>query len=612
MFEVLNLSYTNISLLVSLTITFSLSIFSLFSWFVNKKDKLSFWIFVILLIGNAFYIIRILRFSIQDDTVVFFINRLNYIPFITLAWAGYYHALTYTKTQKSNFGKYLFDYYTTAAVIITLLTPLLVGSTLRKGMTIDGFSWLNGQTSILLYFIVLIAVFQNIYIILILYRSKSSNLKEIYLLIGTWILMIFFVIYESYVIISLKDWIRFQEFIFVPLAIVHFFIRILENSYLRNNLDKEVIQRTKELHSANEDIEKKYVEMLMAKNTINALNEDLKKANKKIVESNTYLSAENVYLQEEMKDKWNVNFIIGEKSKFLHVTHLIEDVAGTNTRVMITGETGTGKELIANAIHSMSLRSEKQLIKLNCAAIPVNLIESELFGYEKGAFTGAFSKKMGRFELAHEGTLFLDEIADLPLKLQSKLLRVIQEGEFERVGGTETLKVDVRIISATNKDLEGEIKKKAFRSDLFYRLNVFPIHIPPLRDRMEDLPVLVDHFVKKYAEKLNKKINNISNTVYANLASYHWPGNIRELENVIERAVVLSKTSKLLLGDWFKKPKEENSNKKFLSLDELQKKHIIAVLKKTNGKISGKNGAADILKINAMTLRSRMQKFQIT
>ena len=348
-----------------------------------------------------------------------------------------------------------------------------------------------------------------------------------------------------------------------------------------------------------------------AEKKIIELNNNLQKALLELEISNKYLKEENIYLQEEIKDSWNLNFIVGKSSKFINIIQLAKDVGPSDTTVLITGETGTGKELIANAIHSMSQRSKKPLIKLNCTTIPENLIESELFGHEKGAFTGAIVKKIGRFELADNGTLFLDEIGELPLNLQPKLLRVIQEGEFERIGGTKTIKVDVRIVSATNKNLEEEVNSGRFRSDLFYRLNVFPIHLPSLRERNEDIPLFVEYFVKKYADKMNKKINIIPKTVLNNLKTYHWPGNIRELENIIERAVVLTKTSKLIIDNRINVRKDTPEDQKMLTLDAVQKNHILSVLTKTNGKISGDTGAANILGIKSTTLRARMLKLNI-
>jgi transcriptional regulator with GAF, ATPase, and Fis domain len=280
--------------------------------------------------------------------------------------------------------------------------------------------------------------------------------------------------------------------------------------------------------------------------------------------------------------------------------------------VLILGETGTGKELVARAVHNLSPRQTRPLVKVNCAALPAALIESELFGHEKGAFTGALNRKAGRFELADGGTIFLDEIGDMPWELQAKLLRVLQEAEFERVGGVQTLKVNVRVIAATNVDLAATVAHGKFREDLFYRLNVFPLEIPPLRSRREDIPLLCAHFVRKYAAKLGKKIETISQEALTALQSYVWPGNIRELENVIERAAILSPGGVLAIPDNLKNSHQFVSTfHATLKLEEVERHHIMRVLKGTNWKVSGKNSASEQLGLNASTLRSRMQKLGI-
>ncbi|MCH8954882.1 sigma 54-interacting transcriptional regulator [candidate division KSB1 bacterium] len=324
------------------------------------------------------------------------------------------------------------------------------------------------------------------------------------------------------------------------------------------------------------------------------------------------LQAENVYLQEEIKLVHNFDEIISTSKSFKKVLRNVEQVAVTDATVLILGETGTGKELIARALHTTSLRKERPLVKVNCAALPENLIESELFGHEKGAFTGAFSRKQGRFELADRGTIFLDEIGDLPLDLQAKLLRVLQEGEFERVGGTQTIKVDVRVIAATNRNLEESTRSGTFREDLFYRLNVFPITLPPLRERAEDIPLLVNHFIKKYQGKLGKKISRVPQKVMKTLQTYHFPGNIRELENIIERAIILARDETLQVDEsleLLKSPAAPAENEGTLA--EIERSHIVSVLEETNWRIEGQKGAALRLGINANTLRSRMQKLGI-
>ena len=268
-------------------------------------------------------------------------------------------------------------------------------------------------------------------------------------------------------------------------------------------------------------------------------------AYKKIDELKEKLSTEKLYLEEEIRTNYNFEEIIGDSPAIRETLQKIVIVAPTDSTVLIQGETGTGKELVARAIHNLSGRKARTFVKINCAAIPTGLLESELFGHEKGAFTGAIAQKVGRFELANGGTLFLDEVGDIPIELQSKFLRVLQEQEFERLGGTKTIKVDVRLVAATNRDLQTMVAAKEFRSDLFYRLNVFPIVNPPLRDRREDVSRLVQHFTQKFARRMNKRIETIPTETMAVLSRYHWPGNIRELENFIERAVILSRGSNL-------------------------------------------------------------------
>jgi PAS domain S-box-containing protein len=323
------------------------------------------------------------------------------------------------------------------------------------------------------------------------------------------------------------------------------------------------------------------------------------------------LQEETVYLQEEIKLSSNFEEIITKSPKFRKVLKQIEHVAETESTVLIQGETGTGKELIARAIHNNSSRSNRALIKVNCAALAPELIESELFGHEKGAFTGAYNKKAGRFELANKGTLFLDEIGEIPLNLQVKLLRVLQDGEFDRLGGTKTVKSDVRVIAATNRNLEKAVEKGDFRQDLFYRLNVFPVYIPPLRDRKEDIPLLIKFFVKKYASKTGRKINKTSEKVIKSLMDYNWPGNVRELENIIERAVVLCTGRRLVYGDWIPENKM-GSGSKISTLEENERIHILKALDATNWRVSGEKGAAKLLGMKRTTLESRMKKLGIT
>jgi PAS domain S-box-containing protein len=320
---------------------------------------------------------------------------------------------------------------------------------------------------------------------------------------------------------------------------------------------------------------------------------------------------ENIALREEVGQASMFDEIIGTSSAIKVVLHAVEHVAGTDATVLIQGETGTGKELIARAIHNISLRYNRPLVKVNCAALPASLIESELFGHEKGAFTGALRSKVGRFELANGGTIFLDEIGELPIEMQVKLLRVIQSSEFERLGGTQTLSTDVRIISATNRDLEKAVAEKTFREDLFYRLNVFPIHVPPLCERREDIPLLVDYFVRKYAKKIGREIKVIPRSVLSTLENYNWPGNIRELENIIERSIILCHGHQLEIGNWFRGESQPEDEKRRRTLTEVERAHILQVLDSTHWRVSGPNGAAQILGINPQTLVSRMKKLGI-
>lgn len=324
------------------------------------------------------------------------------------------------------------------------------------------------------------------------------------------------------------------------------------------------------------------------------------------------LKEENVYLQEEIKTEQNFDEIIGQSRQLKKILRGAERVARTDSTVLITGETGTGKELIARAIHNLSPRQERAFVKVNCAAIPSGLIESELFGHEKGAFTGAIARKNGRFELADGGSVFLDEIGELPKDVQSKLLRVLQEQEFERVGGTKTIKVNVRVIAATNRDLTAMVQEGEFRQDLFYRLNIFPLHLPPLRERRDDVVPLVHYFVHKHSLRLNKDIKRISARTIEALQHYNWPGNIRELENVIERGVILCEGDTLELGHVASAISvKESARGRVITLEEIDREHILRTLEDTGGVIGGPHGAAARLGMNRTTLNSRMQKLGI-
>jgi formate hydrogenlyase transcriptional activator len=320
----------------------------------------------------------------------------------------------------------------------------------------------------------------------------------------------------------------------------------------------------------------------------------------------------NLYLQEEVRDSRGGEDLIGRSPALYQAMELVRQVAITDATVLINGETGTGKELIARAIHNLSNRKDKTLVKLNCATIPENLAESELFGHEKGAFTGAINRKLGRFELANGGSLFLDEIGELPLEMQAKLLRVLQEGEYERVGGTQTLKCDVRVIAATHRDLAQFSQQGKFRSDLYYRLNVFPIQLPPLRERKEDIPLLVKHFVEMFSAKFGKSVTHIPERMMADLQSYIWPGNIRELQHIIERAVILSKGSQLAAVDCINLLGAGAATAApIVTLDEAEKAHILLALEATSWRIAGNQGAAKILGVPSTTLRSKMEKLGI-
>jgi transcriptional regulator with GAF, ATPase, and Fis domain len=371
---------------------------------------------------------------------------------------------------------------------------------------------------------------------------------------------------------------------------------VTEREYYKRHLEELVERRTAEIRVAREQAEK-------GKQTAEAAFLEIKKLKDQ-------LEAERAYLQEEIKLEYNHENIIGQSDGLNYVLYKVEQIARSNTIVLVLGETGTGKELVARAIHGLSLRKERALVKVNCATLPSNLIESELFGHEKGAFTGAHSRHLGRFEVAGGTTLFLDEIGELPLELQPKLLRVIQDGEFERLGGSHTIKVDVRIIAATNRNLEEEVRKGRFRDDLWYRLNIFPITLPPLRDRLDDIPLLVDFYVKKISKRMGKSIEIIPTSVMNALQNYHWPGNVRELENVLERAVINSSGPKLRLVDELKTPQKDLSTTQ-KTLEAVEREYIVRVLDQNQWKVSGKNGAAEILGLNRSTLRARMRKLGI-
>jgi formate hydrogenlyase transcriptional activator len=366
--------------------------------------------------------------------------------------------------------------------------------------------------------------------------------------------------------------------------------------------------------------------------------EDSALAFREISELKDKLAQEKLYLEEELRSEMNFDQIVGDSAALKHVLELVETVAPSDSTVLLLGETGTGKELIARAIHDHSRRKDRTFVKLNCAAIPTGLFESELFGHEKGAFTGAINQRMGRLELADQGTLFLDEIGEVPLEIQPKLLRALQEREFERLGSTRTKKVNVRMIAATNRDLESMISTREFRSDLYYRLNVFPIRIPPLREREEDIPLLVRYFAQKFARQMEKRIETIPTATMHVLTKSDWPGNVRELANFIERAVILTRGTSLnvplaelhrVCASEFMQPagpqrwKEITQvvretmnalNVRHSAVDEhaeRQRHAIVRTLTETKGRVGGDDGAAARLGLNRTTLLSRMKKFGI-
>jgi len=336
----------------------------------------------------------------------------------------------------------------------------------------------------------------------------------------------------------------------------------------------------------------------------------LESAYREIAELKDKLAQEKLYLEDEIRGELDFEGIVGQSSALRHVLNLVETVAPSDSTVLLLGETGTGKELIARAIHERSRRKERTLVKLNCAAIPTGLLESELFGHERGAFTGAIAQKVGRLELADQGTLFLDEVGDIPIEIQPKLLRALQEREFERLGSNRTKQVDVRLVAATNRDLEQMMENREFRSDLYYRLNVFPIRIPPLRERPEDIPLLVRYFTQKYGRRMQKQIDSIPAAAMRKLSSWHWPGNIRELENFVERSVILTH------GPALQAPIAELGNNGrnapvAVRYEADDRDEIVRLLRVTSGRVGGPDGAAARMGIKRTTLISRMKKLGI-
>ena len=368
-----------------------------------------------------------------------------------------------------------------------------------------------------------------------------------------------------------------------------------------DEMDLRVKERTADLLEANQQLLREIEERKKAE-------ESLREALKEVKQLKNQLREENLYLREEINLIHSHKDIVGNSEAIRTVLKEVEQVAETESTVLIQGETGTGKELLAHAIHNLSSRKGRLMVKVNCAALPPTLIESELFGREKGAFTGALSKQIGRFELANTSTIFLDEIDALPMEVQAKLLRVLESGEFERLGSPRTVKVDVRIISATNRDLARFVSEGGFREDLYYRLNVFQITVPPLRERREDILPLVWSFVQEFGKRMGKRIESIPQKGVEALQAYHWPGNVRELRNIIERAMIIT-TGPVLYADV---PKiAESKTDYFNTLEEAEKRHIIEALDSTGWRVSGKDGAAEILGINPKTLESRMQRLGI-
>ena len=385
-------------------------------------------------------------------------------------------------------------------------------------------------------------------------------------------------------------------------------VRLLYKQVEHDNrvLDQAVQERTRELRGANEQLLRDIEERKEAAHS-------LKNAYAEIEQLKDRFQAESIYLKQDNDREFNFGEIIGRSKALEQVFFKVEQVAPQGTTVLLLGETGTGKGVVARAIHNRSTRRDRPLVTVDCTALPANLIESELFGREKGAFTGSDARQMGRFELADGGTMFLDEIGEMPMELQAKLLRVIQDGEFERLGSPRTIKVDVRIIAATNRSLQEEIAKGRFRQDLFYRLNVFPITIPPLRQRRDDIPLLVSFLVAKFNKKIGRKFETVEKETLKILQDHHWPGNVRELENVIERAVISSQGTSLRVLDRFEtsRPTGAEAEPDVRALDAMERDHILQVLQKTGWRIEGTAGAAAIVGLNPSTLRGRMRKHGI-
>ena len=567
---------THQMLISGISITFAILHLALFLFYRRPQANLYFGLIALGFALNVFFDVQ-RHFSTTPDSVLWSL-RLNYTGslIIVLAMIRLTHSLYYQKPQLQFYG-------------IAILGTILIAATWFRPLTPS----IYGQL------LVVLSVAEISRTILVSWLRKRAMLLQGFWIIGLGLgLTILFVIYKKMGDFGFLQSLSFEKDIpldrygilcllaSISIFLAYNFARLNKNLVIKSlELEDEIDQRQRAL-------------------------QELQKAHSEVETLKDRLRVENIYLQEEIKSEHNFTDIISRSDTLNHVLHKVEQVASTDATVLILGESGTGKELIARAVHNLSPRRNRPLVKVNCAVLPANLIESELFGHEKGAFTGALVRKIGRFELADCGTLFLDEIGELPFELQSKLLRVLQEGEFERLGSSQTLKVDTRIIAATNRNLEQAIRDGGFREDLFYRLNVFPITVPPLRERKKDIPVLVNHFIKKFAAKTGKSVETISKHLIQILEEYYWPGNVRELENVIERAVIVSSGKQLKLDGNFTKTQEQNDN--MTTLDENERQHIIKALELCNWRISGEKGAAKILGINDKTLYSRIQKLNIS
>jgi len=386
----------------------------------------------------------------------------------------------------------------------------------------------------------------------------------------------------------------------------------VETHLTLQHLQKQIEAQNAQLQRSHDELEERVRERTVDLATVNeqlvASEKALQERLREIEQLKARLERENIYLHEEIKLLSEHSDVVGQSQAMKKVLAEVEQVAKTESTVLILGETGTGKELLARSIHRLSRRGDRPLVTVNCASLPPTLIESELFGREKGAYTGALTKMVGRFEIADGSTLFLDEIGEIPLELQSKLLKVLEEGNFERLGSTKTLHVDVRIIAATNRDIAREAKEGRFRTDLYYRLNVFPIMIPPLRERPEDIPLMVWAFVKEFQKKMGKEIENISKKSMESLQSYPWPGNVRELRNVLEHAMIVT-SGKTLVVQAPKLTSLETSDVR--NLEDIERRHIVSVLERNGWRVGGKGGAAEVLGLKRSTLYSKMKKLGI-